>query len=86
MLVMKTKSCIKTSYILMEIIIPSTYSAKYAEICSTIEIFGCLADKYKMNDRAIGNIPINSFNSFHLINNIAEILTVYSLGLVHNLK
>ncbi|ASI83062.1 hypothetical protein B4155_0697 [Bacillus cereus] len=39
-----------------------------------------------MNDRAIGNIPINSFNSFHLINNIAEILTVYSLGLVHNLK
>lgn len=70
---MKTKSCIKTSYILIEIIVPSTYSAKYAEICNATRIVGCLASQYKINDNTMGNVPISSFNSFHLINNIAGI-------------
>lgn len=73
MVVVNTKSCAKTSYMLIEMVVPSVYNERYAIRSKATRILGCPVNNRKVNDRTIGKIPISSFNSFHLINNIAEI-------------
>lgn len=73
MVVINTKPCNTTSYMLKAINIPSIYKERYAQISKKIRTLGCAANNKKTDDKKIGIIPISSFNSFHLYDNIAEI-------------
>ncbi len=73
MVVINTKPCSTTSYMLKAIIVPSIYNERYAQISRKARILGCAANNKKTHDKTIGMIPIISFNSFHLYDNIAEI-------------
>lgn len=84
--VIKTKFCTNTLYIVNAITIPNTYKEQYAQRSRKRRNLGCTEKKRKTNDRTMGSKLIISFNLYHLDDNIAEILAVYSLQLVHKLK